>query len=131
MLEEISNITAPTIKNKIYNINLDKKRTQSPNLMISNLSDNKQEDYQDEGELGEMLPKFEERKHIDIDKDEIISYTNNLRNKKPLNNLDHNYDYENENFNENSNIYDKNSLSEIDNRDQNSKNKEYNGKVHF
>lgn len=120
MLEEISNMSAPTIKNKIHNIYNDKKRSQSPNLMISNLSQNKNEDYPEEIEdLNEMLPKFEDKKHSDLDKDDIDSYAFNMRKKN------NNYDYENEHVNDESNIQEKNCHSEFDFRNENPKYREF------
>lgn len=126
MLEEISNIGVPTIKNKIHNIYNDKKRAQSPNLIISNLSHNKNEDYPEEEEdIHQMLPNFEDRKHQEIDKEDIDSYSMNMKKRKFHNNLEHNYDYENQNFNEESNIQDKNCFSEFDYRNENAKNREF------
>ncbi len=127
MMEEISNISAPRIKNKIHNIYNDRKRSQSPNLMISNLSQNKSVDYVEEDEyLNEILPKNEEKKHHDLNhKDDIDSYDLNTMNKK--NNINNNYDNEHDNNfnNDESNIQDKNCQSEFDYRNENPKKREY------
>ena len=118
LLEEISNINAPTIKNKIHNIYNDKKRAQSPNLVISNLSENKNDDFPEEEDLNAMLPKFEDKQQHEFDKEDIDSYAYNMRKKN-----DH--DYDNENFNDESNIHDKNCPSEFDYRNDNSKLREF------
>lgn len=126
LLEEISNICSPTIKNKIHNVYNDKKRAQSPNLIISNLSQNKIDDDQEEEEdKNEMLPIFEDKKHYDLEKDDIDSYKSNRIKNRLTKNIEPNPYYENENFNDDSNIHDKNCHSEFDFRSENTKYREF------
>ncbi len=102
ILEDISIVGNPINKNKIHTIynnniknNFDKKRSDSPDLNIPNLSPkNKNNDKNEETEYDfqEMLPKFEDKKHSFLEyKDDINSFRNKVASKNNFRNPDSNY----------------------------------------
>jgi len=123
LLEEISHISDPITNKKLKNNYKDNLRSDSPNLMISNLSDNKGDNYLEDEETNNVLPKFDEKKYSYMENLEEEDSYRNANKKQKVHGI--NYHYENEI----SNLNDRNFHSEIDYRNEKNKLSEYDCKI--